>query len=146
MTKKDIIRKELKFANFEYNEDEKTILIETRSTEEPVMGYGETEEEYAKRVDEHILPITGRIHLNKVYSFALLRFVIRIAQHNWFRKLKKAPIKSVIEEENTESMSENDDGSIKITSTVSYDACPCCSNELTMGCCIGCGEVYDPSP
>ena len=87
--KNSIIRKELKFANFEYNEDEKTILIETRSAEEPVMGYGETEEEYAKRVDEHIPPITGRIHLNKVYSFALLRFVIRIAQRNWFRKLVK---------------------------------------------------------
>ena len=127
MTKKDIIRKELKFANFEYDENEKTILIETR-------------------LEEGNTPINGRIKLNKVYSFALLRFVIRIAQHNWFRKLKKAPIKSVIEEENTESMSENDDGSIKITSTVSYDACPCCSNELTMGCCIGCGEVYDPSP
>ena len=127
MTKKDIIRKELKFANFEYDENEKTILIETR-------------------LEEGNTPINGRIKLNKVYSFALLRFVIRIAQHNWFRKLKKAPIKSVIEEENTESMSENDDGSIKITSTVSYDACPCCSNELTMGCCIECGEVYDPSP
>ena len=34
-------------------------------------------------------PINGRIKLNKVYSFALLRFVIRIAQHNWMRKWKK---------------------------------------------------------
>ena len=82
------IERKLKFATFTYDEEDKSILIETRSTEEPVMGYVETEEEYAKRVAEHNPPISGRIHLNKVYSFALLRFVIRIAQRNWFRKLK----------------------------------------------------------
>jgi hypothetical protein len=65
------IRRELKFATFEYDEDDKTITIETKSEEEGMH------------------PTNGRIHLNKVYSFALLRFVIRIAQHNWFRKLKK---------------------------------------------------------
>lgn len=27
-----------------------------------------------------------RVSLGKVYSFALLRFIIRIAQRNWFRK------------------------------------------------------------
>ena len=36
----------------------------------------------------HEPAINGRIELNKVYSFALLRFVIRIAQRNWFRKVK----------------------------------------------------------
>ena len=65
-----VIRRELKFANFEYDEDEKTIMIETR-------------------LDGGDNPINGRIKLNKVYSFALLRFVIRIAQRNWFRKVKK---------------------------------------------------------
>ena len=29
---KNIIRRELKFANFEYDRDEKTIMIETRTT------------------------------------------------------------------------------------------------------------------
>tara|TARA_R110000824_G_scaffold32606_1_gene105154 strand:+ start:3099 stop:3353 length:255 start_codon:yes stop_codon:yes gene_type:complete len=82
------IERNLKFAKFSYDEEDKSIVIETRSTEEPVMGYVETEEEFAKRVAEHNPPISGRIHLNQVYSFALLRFVIRIAQRNWFRKLK----------------------------------------------------------
>ena len=82
------IERKLKFATFTYDEEDKSVVIETRSTEEPVMGYIETEEEYAKRVAEYNPPISGRIHLNQVYSFALLRFVIRIAQRNWFRKLK----------------------------------------------------------
>jgi len=82
------IERKLKFATFTYDEEDKSVVIETRSTEEPVMGYVETEEEYAKRVAEYKPPISGRIHLNQVYSFALLRFVIRIAQRNWFRKVK----------------------------------------------------------
>ena len=83
------IRRELKYVTFEYDEDDKSILIETRSdTDTPIKAFVETDEEYAKRVAEHDAPINGRIHLNKVYSFALLRFVIRIAQRNWFRKLK----------------------------------------------------------
>ena len=24
--------------------------------------------------------------------------------------------------------------------------CPCCSKQLTMGCCSECGECYDPNP
>ena len=40
--------------------------------------------------DGLIIEIGGeRISLNKVYSFALLRFIIRIAQRNWFRKNDK---------------------------------------------------------
>ena len=27
-----------------------------------------------------------------------------------------------------------------------YDNCPCCSKELLMGCCLECGESYDPNP
>ena len=85
--KNDIIRKELKFANFEYNEDEKTILIETRLDASTLARENEeTDEDYAERVANHRPAINGRIKLNKVYSFALLRFVIRIAQRNWFRK------------------------------------------------------------
>ena len=84
--KNDIIRKELKFANFEYNEDEKTILIETRLDAPPDRAYEENDEDYAERISNHRPAINGRIKLNKVYSFALLRFVIRIAQRNWFRK------------------------------------------------------------
>ena len=76
---KTLIRRELKFATFEYDEDDKSILIETRSEEPLTVGDGP--------LNPH--PVNGRIHLNKVYSFALLRFVIRIAQRNWFRKLKR---------------------------------------------------------
>ena len=103
---KDSIRRELKYATFEYDENDKSITIETRSDADPdknrvfnpiagdccdgaCNGHVETDEEYAKRVAKLDPPINGRIKLNKVYSFALLRFVIRIAQRNWFRKVKK---------------------------------------------------------
>ena len=66
-----VIKRELKYATFEYDETEKTITIETKSDVIPEQN------------------IHGRIQLNQVYSFALLRFVIRIAQRNWFRKVKK---------------------------------------------------------
>ena len=26
------------------------------------------------------------------------------------------------------------------------EGCPACSSELLMGCCVECGEVYDPNP
>ena len=99
------IERNLKFAKFTYDEEDKSILIETRADTRPekevshnfvhcpecdgdCKGHIETDEEYAKRVADLDYPISGRIHLNKVYSFALLRFVIRIAQRNWFRKLR----------------------------------------------------------
>ena len=98
---KDSIRRELKYATFEYDENDKSITIETRSDADPdknrvfnpiagdccdgdCNGHVETDEEYAKRVAKLDPPINGRIKLNKVYSFALLR----IAQRNWFRKVK----------------------------------------------------------
>ena len=101
-----VIKRELKYATFEYDESEKSITIETRSDAQPdknrvfnhiagdccdgeCNGHVETDEEYAERVAALDPPINGRIKLNKVYSFALLRFVIRIAQRNWFRKVKK---------------------------------------------------------
>ena len=99
------IERNLKFAKFTYDEEDKSITIETRSDAKPdknvefnptagdccdgeCKGHVETDEQYAERVANSAPPTNGRIHLNKVYSFALLRFVIRIAQRNWFRKLK----------------------------------------------------------
>ena len=100
-----VIKRELKYATFEYDESEKSITIETRSEVEPSKnrvfnpiagdccdgqceGHVETDAEYAERVAKLDHPINGRIKLNSVYSFALLRFVIRIAQRNWFRKVR----------------------------------------------------------
>ena len=64
------IRRELKFATFEWDDEEKSITIETKRTEEPHL-------------------VNGRIKLDKVYAFSLMRFVVRIAQRNWFRKVVK---------------------------------------------------------
>jgi len=84
-----VIKRELKYATFEYNETEKTITIETKSDDIPDQNIHETDEQYEERLTKHEPAVNGRIKLNSVYSFALLRFVIRIAQRNWFRKVKK---------------------------------------------------------
>ena len=84
-----VIKRELKYATFEYDETEKTITIETKSDKIPDQNIHETDEQYQERLESHQTAVNGRIKLNKVYSFALLRFVIRIAQRNWFRKVKK---------------------------------------------------------
>jgi hypothetical protein len=78
------IRRELKYATFEYDEDERSIMIETRTTSDAFKNIASAGGEF-----DLPRPTNGRIKLNKVYSFALLRFVIRIAQRNWFRKMKK---------------------------------------------------------
>ena len=57
------ITKELKYAEFSYDEEHKSFTI--------------TEED------------GNRVTLNKVYAFAFMRFVIRMAQRNWLRKAKK---------------------------------------------------------
>jgi hypothetical protein len=54
------ITKNLKYADFEWDEEAKTFTI--------------TEED------------GNRVILNKVYAFAFMRFVIRMAQRNWLRK------------------------------------------------------------
>lgn len=54
-----IINKQLKHAEFSYDEKDKTFTI----TEEG----------------------GNRVILNKVYSFAFMRFVVRMAQRNWLR-------------------------------------------------------------
>ena len=82
------IQRDLKFGTFVYDDEDKSITIETRSDAIPPRYAEEPDEEYAERIANTEPPTNGRIHLNKVYSFALLRFVIRIAQRNWFRKIK----------------------------------------------------------
>jgi len=60
-----IISKKLKNAEFEYDEETKKFLI--------------------------IDPENGNaVELNKVYAFAFMRFVVRMAQRNWLRQPKKA--------------------------------------------------------
>ena len=55
------ITKELKNATFEYDEEKKTFTIMEAD------GFN------------------GYIELNKVYAFAFMRFVVRMAQRNWLR-------------------------------------------------------------
>ena len=73
-----IIKKELKNATFEYDEDSKvfTLLDST--------GAGQS------------------ISLNKVYAFAFMRFVVRMAQRNWLRSKKTVDktTENMIESEN----------------------------------------------
>ena len=56
------IKKSLKYATFEYDEETKKFSIEDNTG---VEG----------------------IELNKVYAFAFMRFVIRMSQRNWYRKM-----------------------------------------------------------
>ena len=55
------ITKELKNATFEYDEVEKSFTIKEEG---------------------------GEVTLNKVYAFAFMRFVVRMAQRNWLRNKK----------------------------------------------------------
>ena len=57
------IKKELKYATFEYEkETKKFLIIDTESG--------------------------GVVELNKIYAFAFMRFVIRMAQRNWLKQNK----------------------------------------------------------
>ena len=56
------INKQLKYAEFSYDEEHKTFTI--------------TEED------------GNRVILDKVYAFAFMRFVVRMAQRNWLRNKK----------------------------------------------------------
>ena len=58
------ITKELKYATFEYDEEEKDFVIKEEDG--------------------------NKVILNKVYAFAFMRFVIRMAQRNWLRQMKKS--------------------------------------------------------
>ena len=59
------IRKELKNVSFEYDEETKIFTIMEQD------GFH------------------GHIQLNKVYAFAFIRFVVRMAQRNWLKKPHK---------------------------------------------------------
>ena len=81
------IKRELKFATFEYDDESKTIMIETRNRN-PINTNDLMEQPPSVEDEEGAIvhPINGRIDLDSVNTFALLRFMIRIAQRNWFRK------------------------------------------------------------
>lgn len=70
------ITKELKNATFEYDEETKKFLIINSED-------------------------GGVIELNKVYAFAFMRFVVRMAQRNWLRvkKVNKAETLEVEDQE-----------------------------------------------
>ena len=79
------ITKELKNATFVYDEEKKTFTIMEAD------GF------------------KGHIELNKVYAFAFMRFVVRMAQRNWLRSNKS--ISKIIEEEELE---ENDSNQLNL--------------------------------
>jgi len=60
------IKKELKNATFEYDEEKKSFTISN--------GDG----------------LYTTVELNKVYAFAFMRFVVRMAQRNWLRNPTKS--------------------------------------------------------
>ena len=74
------IIKELKFGTFTWNEDDGTFTIESPK--------GNTIK-------------LNKVELNKVYSFALMRFIIRIAQKNFAKNIlpKKKVDVNIVEEE-----------------------------------------------
>jgi|TARA_A200000159_G_C7318453_1_gene337751 hypothetical protein len=72
-----IIKKELKNATFEYDEEKKVFTLYDHE------GFN------------------GTIELNKVYAFAFMRFVVRMAQRNWLRSKK-------VVDKNTEDMIESE--------------------------------------
>jgi len=59
------IKKELKNVSFEYDEEKKVFTLYDHE------GFN------------------GSIELNKVYAFAFMRFVVRMAQRNWLRSNSK---------------------------------------------------------
>ena len=98
------IKKELKNADFEYDEEtKKFLIIDTESG--------------------------GVVELNKIYAFAFMRFVIRISQRNWL-KGKKVIDK---EPNNMLSSSNNEEYTEPNQTTISWDeenfAIDCSSNE-----------------
>lgn len=67
------IKKDLKFATFEYDETTKSFKI----------------------VNEDGTTIT----LNKVYAFAFMRFVVRMAQRNWLRSKTSVSKKEEVDQD-----------------------------------------------
>jgi hypothetical protein len=68
------ISKELKYATFEWEEETKTFSVTDANN--------------------------NTIELNKIYGFALMRFIIRIAQRNFLKKpLQKEVVSAILEED-----------------------------------------------
>ena len=55
----------------------------TKQLKYGIFSYDENTHEFVADVQE------GYTKMNKVYAFAFVRFVLRIAQRNWLRKIKK---------------------------------------------------------
>ena len=68
------ITKELKNATFEYDEETKSFTLSNNET---------------------------KIELNKIYAFAFMRFVVRMAQRNWLRTKKSVDkvVEDIVESE-----------------------------------------------
>ena len=77
------IKKELKNATFEYDEKRKVFTLYDHE------GFN------------------GTIELNKVYAFAFMRFVVRMAQRNWLRD-KKSIDKTIEDVVNSENLDHPD--------------------------------------
>ena len=77
------INKSLKYADFEYDEKDKSFtIIDTQDG--------------------------GVVELNKVYAFAFMRFVIRMAQRNWLRQIKNQKKDLDKADENMLSLEDNE--------------------------------------
>jgi hypothetical protein len=74
------IKKDLKYATFEYDESSKSFTI--------INDNGDS------------------VTLNKVYAFAFMRFVVRMAQRNW---LRGKPIEKIIEKSDESEIKDNPD-------------------------------------
>lgn len=72
------IKKELKNATFEWDEDSKSLIV--------------------------IDSAGNKVELNKIYSFALMRFIIRIAQKNFIKKTLRKESSLVSTEEDQEPL------------------------------------------
>jgi hypothetical protein len=105
------IVKELKDATFEYDEDSKSFCIKSENSAhiEPTnidlsgvppqsmlklfdeindLSGGNLLVVYNENNDSYSVKIKSKIKLNKVYAFSFMRFVVRMAQRNWFRMKK----------------------------------------------------------
>lgn len=94
------ITKKLKYAEFEWDEENKSFMI--------------TEED------------GNRVTLNKVYAFAFMRFVVRMAQRNWLKG------KKIVDKSGVNMVSLSDYEEINPDqATISWDEEPinCTSNE-----------------
>lgn len=76
------ITKQLKSATFEYDEEKKVFTLYDHD------GFN------------------GTIELNKIYAFAFMRFVVRMAQRNWLRSSKSKT--KQVQEFNEELEQENE--------------------------------------